>query len=925
MDENQTNQNLNQQPVQPVQPQPEQVQQPVQWQPEPQPPAPDQQQVQQQPVQWQADAQQPSVSMQIQQLLVQQQQYQKQYNELVDYVKKTPNLPIEQVNQIKAQLDQLNALFVQGKQQLQALWYNQVQVNKPTEIKRWSVTNFSLKKVAIWCGIVLLLIFAGFFVTLSSLIKNPDALAWIGLNASDAKVLLQAFTGLIFWSVILIMVWVIISNIYRLITVKNQWKKKFVRWLIGWVLWAGIMWGLMWIVFWLIWKIVTEVKHIDYDIVQPYLVWRVEEEWIDEFAHPYKNGGEESPGIEYPLIAPSEMAYSIRWYELTKLTDKELPGWYNILDVKLLCGNKEWTVLEQNPYDAGQNNRRFNWTCLYSEKWTYTYGIEIIYDNTTSKERKTVKYNLKSLDFTSEVTIYKTDSTTRSSNTKQTKVTSSNGEFILWKAPAKVTINTTQVFRDFSAKWYEVEWDMNGDFTGDRINQVNFDYSYKMPQVYYVTYKFPEIYDGLWYRFPVRVEQSDRPVCGLDVERYPWTNKFKIITNFVDESSAATISSYKYTIQNRATKKAIKEIKDGNQNITYEFPDKWNYVVIMDYVTVDGKQWRCESDLIQLEKETFNVQYTLLKKDSDTWRFKELCDSKKSDYSNCTKIDLEVIPQTYQLQIKSVTPATINTQKAVYFEDVSEFSSDNVENEHSLMEDNDTYEFTVPNEWEYELRIVTVDRTSGMDDATKIIKFIAKKPEIIWNLTITSDDRNPSDRVEVSEWFEPLTVILDASKTEINIPWDEVIYFTWDFGDGEIKKNQQNGIVVHTYNYDYKRETWIYSPKVTITTLQWRTKVIPWPKLNVKKWLISVELSSVSHPSRQAPTNANVTFMAEFDWLPERMTWDFWDGTPTYTCQWRTCTEVVHTYEEAWIYSVKVSLEFDAIQQVDGTMDFKIY
>ena len=630
-------------------------------------------------------------------------------------------------------------------------------------------------------------------------------------------------------------------------------------------------------------------------------------------------------GVNYPLIAPSEMAFSLRWNELVKRTDRELPLGYEIVGVKLLCGNKEWTIIDLT-HDADKNwGFKFDWTCLYSEKWKYTYWIEVTYDNTTSKERKTVKYNLKSLDFTSEVTIYKTDTTSKSSNSKQVKATSSNWEFILWKAPAKVTIDTTQVFRDFSTKWYEVEWDMDGDFTGDRINQVNFDYSYKMPQVYYVTYKFPEIYDNLWYRFPVRVEQSDRPVCGLDVERYPWTNKFKITTNFVDESSAATISSYKYTIQNRATKKAIKEIKDGNQNITYEFPDKWNYVVIMDYVTVDGKQWRCESDLIQLEKETFNVQYTLLEKNSDTWRFKELCDSKKSDYSNCTKIDLEVIPQTYQLQIKSVTPATINTQKAVYFEDVSEFSSDNVENEHSLMEDNDTYEFTVPNEWEYELRIVTVDRTSGMDDATKIIKFIAKKPEIIWNLTITSDDRNPSDRVEVSEWFEPLTVILDASKTEINIPWDEVIYFTWDFGDGEIKKNQQNGIVVHTYNYDYKRETWIYSPKVTITTLQWRTKVISWPKLNVKKWLISVELSSVSHPSRQAPTNANVKFMAEFDWLPERMTWDFWDGTPTYTCQWRTCTEVVHAYEETWIFPVKVSLEFDAIQQVDGTMDFKVY
>jgi hypothetical protein len=37
---------------------------------------------------------------------------------------------------------------------------------------------------------------------------------------------------------------------------------------------------------------------------------------------------------------------------------------------------------------------------------------------------------------------------------------------------------------------------------------------------------------------------------------------------------------------------------------------------------------------------------------------------------------------------------TINTSKAVYFEDASEYT----ENTHSLMEDNDIYEFTVPDE-----------------------------------------------------------------------------------------------------------------------------------------------------------------------------------------------------------------------------------
>ena len=898
MEENQTNQNSNQQSVQPND-------------------AAQQQSVQQQ------NANHVSVSMQIQQLLVQQQQYQKQYNELVDYVKKTPGLPIDQVNQIKAQLDQLNALFVQGKQQLQALGYTQVQVNKPTEIKKWSVTNFSWKRVAIWCSIVLILIFAGFLITLSSLIKNPNALLWIWVDASAAKVLLQAFTGLLFWSVIILMLWVIISNIYRLITVKNQPKGKFIRNLLWWVIWVWVMWALIWVIFWWIWKIETNIKQIDYDIVQPYLVWRVEEEWVDEFTHPYKNGGEESSGIQYPLIAPAEMAFSLRMDELIKLTDKDLPSWYDRdhMTVKLICGNWDGTSsLETKPYDDGRNYIRFNWTCLYSKKWVYTYWIEVTYNNTISKETKTTRYNLKSLDFSSEITLYKTTTTSNSANNKLSKVSSSNWEFILWKAPAKVTIDTTQVFRDFSTKWYEVEWDMDGDFVSDRINQVNFDYSYKMPKVYYISFKFPEILDDVWYRFPVRVEQSDRPVCEVNVERFPWTNKFQITTDFVDESSAATISSYNYTIQNRATRKVLAELKNQNQKIVYDFPDKWNYVVIMDYVTIDWKQWQCESDLIQLEKESFNVQYALLVKDSTSWKFKELCNSKSSDYSNCTQISLDAVPQTYQLQIKSVTPATINTSRAIYFEEAIED-----ENTKALMEDNDSYEFTVPDEWSYELRIFVTDKSSWIDDAAKIIKFTAKKPDIFWILSITSSEKDPKERKEVSEWFEPLTVILDASKTEINIPWDEIIYFTRDFWDGEIKKNQQNWVVVHTYNFDYAKENGIFTPKVTITTLQWKTKVIQGPKLNVKKWLIGVELSSLSHPSRQAPVGSDITFFAEFDWLPEKMIRDFWDGTPAYSCQWRSCTEVTHSYNNPGIFSVKVSLEFDAIQQVDSTMDFKIY
>ena len=895
MEENQTNQNLNQQPVQSVQSQPEQVQQPVQWQP-----------VQQQP------AEQPSVSMQIQQLLVQQQQYQQQYNQLVDYVKKTPNLPIEQVNQIKAQLDQLNALFVQWKQQLQALWYNQVQVNKPTEVKKWAKNNFSFKKLAIGCGVVLFLIFIWFFITLASLIRNPDALQWIWINASSAKIILQAFTGLLFWSVILLMIWVIVANIYRLITVKNQSKWRYIWWLIWGFIWTAIAWALIALVFSWIAKIVVEVKIVEYDLVQPYLVWRVSDVWKDEFTHPYRSQDMVWIGENYPLIAPSEMAFSLRWNELERLMNK-VDTDHEIVSITLSCGDKDDTVLNLSHETDSHNRYKFDWTCLYSEKWRYTYSVTVTYDNNYFHQRKTEKFPWKSLNFESAVTIYKTSTNTSSSNSKTTKLWSNNWEFILWKAPAKVTVDSTQVFRDFKTEWYEVEWDMDWDFTWDRVNQANFDYSYNIPKIYYVSYKFPELSDDTWYRFPVRVEPSDIPVCLVKVENFPWTTKYHIMSDFIDPADATKISSYNYTIRNVWGKKTHDIKKNESQEINYEFPEQWTYVVILDYVTVDGRQWWCESEPIQMKKESFDIQYALLEQNSDTWKFKEICNAKSSEYNWCKKIKLDTVPHTYQLQIKSITPNSNTTKKVVTL------------NGQSQLNENDTYTFTIPDEWVFDLTIAVSDVGRNMEEETRNINFTAQKADIVWLLTITSSETDESQRKPVTEWFEPLTVILDASKTEINIEWDEIIYFTWDFGDWEVKQNIQNWVVAHTYNYDYARENWIFQPKVKIRTRTWIEKWINWPTLNVKKWLINVDISSVSHPSRQAPVWKEVSFSAEFDGLPERMIWDFWDGSDTVTCRWRTCSEITHTFEEVWLFSVKLSLEFDAVQQVDGTIDFKVY
>ena len=868
-----------------------------------------------QSVQWQVqqqvqdNKQEVSISMQIQQLLVQQKQYQQQYNQLVDYVKKTPNLPIEEVNKIKAQLDQLNALFVDWKQKLQSLGYNQVQVSKPTEIKKWSKINLSFKKLAIWCGIVLVLILAGFFVTLYSLRSNPDSLQWIWVGAWEAKMLLQVFCGLLFWSIVLLMIGVVVSNIYRIITVKNQWKSRYIWGLLWWLIWTWVVWAWMGIVLWLIWGIVTTKWPITTYPVQPYLIGMSEKQWWWRVSkeYDYKNPA-------YPLIAPSEFWFQIIWSNVMRDVYNKI--WVNvkIQSLTLLCWNKQWQTLEisnENTVNQVENwqDVRFSWTCLYWEKWDYKYTLQIKYKNTLTKEENLVSnISTQELNFDSEIKISLTTTNSSSSNNKTSRIYPIDWEFVLWRAPAKITVDSTQVFRDFNLNFYNVVRYLNDDKIADRENQTIFDYSYKIPQVYYPSVKFPDLSDFL-YTFPVRVEQSDRPVCEIFVENFPWTTKYQITTDFIDASSAATISSYNYTIQDRQAKKSLEVLKDYPQEFTYTFPEKWSYTVILDYETIDWKQWQCESDIIQLEKERFNVQYTILSKEEDSWKIKELCSSASTSYNRCTLINLDLVPSTYQLQIKSITPSSNTMKKVVYL------------NDKPLLNENDTYEFTIPDEWTYDLRITTSDVTRQMEEEETNIKFEAKKPDIVWNITITSSD----SRKPISEWFEPLTVILDASKTEINVPWDEIIYFTWDFWDWEIKQNQQNWVVAHTYNFDYVKENWIFEPKVTIKTKEWLTDVIYGPKLNVKKWLINVELSSTSHPSRQAPVWKDVTFFAEFDWLPEKMIWDFWDWSPVTTCPWRTCSEVIHTYKDTWIFSVKLSLEFDAVQEIDWTMDFKVY
>lgn len=65
---------------------------------------------------------------------------------------------------------------------------------------------------------------------------------------------------------------------------------------------------------------------------------------------------------------------------------------------------------------------------------------------------------------------------------------------------------------------------------------------------------------------------------------------------------------------------------------------------------------------------------------------------------------------------------------------------------------------------------------------------------------------------------DPLEVVLDASVSPLYDEEDEIVYFTWDFGDGKNMQNVSQGKVTHTYTFDQATQKGEYYPSVTVKT-----------------------------------------------------------------------------------------------------------
>ena len=95
------------------------------------------------------------------------------------------------------------------------------------------VSKISLKGFMIGCGVLLVLVVGGLTAIFYNLIKNPNQLNSLGLGADTTKTLLQTFAAVFFGLLVFLGIALLVVNLYRIITVKNQSKVKYTFGTIG--------------------------------------------------------------------------------------------------------------------------------------------------------------------------------------------------------------------------------------------------------------------------------------------------------------------------------------------------------------------------------------------------------------------------------------------------------------------------------------------------------------------------------------------------------------------------------------------------------------------------------------------------------------------------------------------------------------------
>lgn len=128
--------------------------------------------------------------------------------------------------------------------------------------------------------------------------------------------------------------------------------------------------------------------------------------------------------------------------------------------------------------------------------------------------------------------------------------------------------DASAVFKDLGLNDYKIIRDFNGDGEQDKQNTSATTFVYNEAKLYNVYVRFPNLNNYI-YTFPIRVEQSDVPVCEILVTQTEGKN-YAVTTNFFDKT--VNITNYQFDVLDRNNKdKVIDTIRNSNGIFSYQF------------------------------------------------------------------------------------------------------------------------------------------------------------------------------------------------------------------------------------------------------------------------------------------------------------------------------------------------------------------
>lgn len=569
------------------------------------------------------------------------------------------------------------------------------------------------------------------------------------------------------------------------------------------------------------------------------------------------------------LVAPANVIYTLNG----SLLKKQLANSYGdvtVTNVVLDCGNKiQWW----------QNISSSKWVCFYPNKGSYPISLTVTYVNNQTNEQRTTSADVGSMVFNSEIKL--------SSNQWEPKV--SNNEIIVWKNPVKVTYDAASIFVDLSLSEYKITWDADADWVTDRSDYSVYTHVYNKAGVYNINYRLPGVNNYL-YTFPIRIEQSDVPAAQVSYTPID-TTQYRIYVTFPDDNP--NISEYAFSILDKNSNKNIYTIATKSSSINYTFPGDGVYAIKVSFITQEWNQWSAESENIEIGWTQYTVSYDVMTKTPTTPSFASV-----SDKENILVTEL---PTVLRLQVTNVSPYSATTVVNALIDWSPVVWKDNI------------FDVTIEDTKDYKITISVTDPNHKDMSYTKDLKVSVKRDDIVPKLLIT-----PS-----TVWTSPFTVTFDASTTSVNDTNDEIIYFSWNYGDWEEEKNLSQSIVEHTYKYNYETENGEYHPSVTLKTKKWRELVVQWDPILVKKPSESVTISLDSHPAQTAEIWDKVDMSISVNWTPTKIVWDFGNGN-TLECKSRECIETSQIYEKDWTYEISVSVSYEDRPAVDGKINLNV-